>query len=413
MRGEAGDDRAASYSGVRCLVHLTTVPMTLRFLEGQVRFVRRAGLEVHALSSPGEGLQEFGRIESIPVHGVPMTRAITPLADLRSLARLTGLLRRLKPSIVHAHTPKAGLLGMIAAWLCKVPVRIYHIHGLPFMTATGWKRWLLRTTERVACTLASRVLCVSRSVREVAIAEGLCPTAKIAVLLGGSINGVDATDRFRPSNDGGMTRRGARARYWIPADARVLGFIGRIVRDKGIVELAHAWYALRDMMPDLHLLLVGPLEPQDPVPTEVIRSLHRDPRVHLVGLEWDTPPLYTAMDVLVLPTYREGFPVVPLEAAAMGLPVVATRVPGCVDAVVDGETGALVPARDVEALAAALRAYLGDPRRRAAHGAAGRARVLQDFDQTVIWEATVAEYRRLLSRIAEHRILVTGVLEAP
>jgi glycosyltransferase involved in cell wall biosynthesis len=177
----------------------------------------------------------------------------------------------------------------------------------------------------------------------------------------------------------------------------VAGYVGRLVTDKGIAELWQAWTVLRERHPDLHLLLVGPFEDTDPVPPAVRQGLETDPRVHLAGMDWNTPPLYAAMDLLVLPTYREGFPNVLLEGASMGLPVVATRVPGCVDAVRDGETGTLVPARDPAALAAALDAYVADPALRRARGRAGRARVAAEFRQEVVWEGIFAEYDRLLA----------------
>jgi glycosyltransferase involved in cell wall biosynthesis len=271
------------------------------------------------------------------------------------------------------------------------------MRGLPLMGATGAHRVLLRATEAVACRLAHRVICVSHSLCEVAVAEGICPLEKITVLAGGSGQGVDAAGRFDPAALAPGARETTRASFGIPADAMVIGFVGRLVHDKGVVELEAAWRALRDAYPSLHLLLVGPWEPQDPVPAGVRERLEADARVHLAGMDWNTPPLYAAMDVVALPTYREGFPNVPLEAAAMELPVVATRVSGCVDAVAEGVTGMLVPARDAEALAATLRRYLGDAELRSCHGAAGRERVLREFRQEVIWEAMFGEYCRLLS----------------
>lgn len=378
------------------LLHLTTVPMSLAFLRGQPGFLARRGVEVQALSSPDPELGAFGRAEGVPVHGVRMLRQVSPLHDLGALLRIVRTIRRVRPHVVHAHTPKGGLLGMLGAWLARVPVRVYHMRGLPMATATGGRRTLLKTTERISCALAHRVLCVSPSLRDVALAEGLCPPEKITVPGGGSGQGVDAAGRFDPARLPEGTRAAVRAGFGIPAHAPVVGFIGRIVRDKGVAELAEAWAGLRDAFPEARLLLVGPFEPQDPLPPSVEAALRGDPRVVLAGEDWDTPRLYAAMDVVALPSYREGFPNVPLEAAAMELPVVATRVPGCVDAVADGETGTLVPARDARGLEGALRAYLGDPALRRAHGRAGRARVMREFRRELVWEALVAEYARLL-----------------
>jgi glycosyltransferase involved in cell wall biosynthesis len=374
------------------LLHMTTVPMTLRFLSGQVGFMKERGIDVHVLSSPGEDLDEFSGREAVPAHSLAMSRAISPIEDAVSLWGICKLLGRIRPDIVHTHTPKASLLGLLAAWMTRVPARIYHVHGLPLVTASGLKRRILRITERVSCALATKIFCVSPSVRGVMVEEGLVSGKQVRVLRGGSINGVDAAGVFDPSRYPPQARQEVRDRFGIPHDAVVLGYVGRIVRDKGWQELAAAWRRLRNAYPQLHLLVVGPFEVEDAVSEDVRRLLHEDPHIRLVGVDWNTAPLYRAMDLLVLPTYREGFPVVPLEAAAMELPVVATRVPGCVDAVRDEETGILVPPRDPEALESALRRYLDEPALRRRHGQAARARVLRDFRQEVIWKAVHDEY---------------------
>lgn len=380
--------------GEPTVVHVMTVPWSLFFLSGQASFMRGSGFAMHAIASPGPALQRFGEQERVAVHSVAMTRSITPASDLRALSQLWCALRRIRPQIVHAHTPKGGLLGMLAAWLAGVPVRIYHMRGLPFVTATGLRRWLLRAAEWLSCSLAHRVFAIGNSIRAIAVEEGLCDAGKIRVLLGGG-NGVDAAGRFMPRGD--TARSASRTRYGIPSDALVIGFVGRLAREKGVVELARAWECIRETLPGAHVLLVGPLQEEGAVPPDVVSRLQGDARVHMTGLDWDTPPLYSAMDVVALPTYREGLPNVPLEAAAMALPVVATRIPGCTDAVLDGVTGTLVPPRDATALAAALLRYLRDPALRARHGEAGRERVLAEFRREAIWEAVAEEYRRLLA----------------
>ena len=323
---------------------------------------------------------------------------ITPVRDLVALARMIRLFRRIRPRIVHAHTPKGGLLGMLAAFLARVPVRVYHMRGLPMLGATGLRRLLLRATERISCLAAHRVVCVSESMRTIAVASGLCRAEKALVLARGSGQGVDAEHRFSPDRLAPDTRDRTRRRLGIPNDAPVLGFVGRLVRDKGIIELAGAWQQLRERWPDLHLLLVGPFESTDPIPPDVTRALRSDPRVRVIGEDWDTPRLYAVMDIVALPSYREGFPNVPLEAAAMGLPVVTTRVPGCVDAVEDGVTGLLVPARDVAALTETIDKYLQDGELRHRHGQVGRNRVLRDFRPESIWAGVYDLYLDLLMR---------------
>jgi glycosyltransferase involved in cell wall biosynthesis len=379
------------------LIHVTTVPMTLRFLRGQAGFMAARGLQSGAVSAPDAELESFGQEERVPVWSLPMERRITPFRDLLALARLVHLLRRIRPHVLHSHTPKGGLLGMLAGALAGVPVRVYHLHGLPLQTARGYRRLLLHLTERTACALADQVLCVSHSLRDAALAAGVVSPTKALVPASGSVNGVDADHTFNPARHAGVRGR-VRERYGIPPDASVVGFVGRLVRDKGVVELAAAWRELRSRFPKTHLLLVGPLESEDSVPVDVVRELQADPRVHLLGLEWDVAPLFAAMDVLALPTHREGLGMVLLEAAAMGLPVVASRTTGCVDAVVDGVTGTLMPVGDADALARALERYLSSPELGRAHGEAARQRVLHEFRQEVVWNALADVYRDLLAR---------------
>jgi glycosyltransferase involved in cell wall biosynthesis len=377
------------------IVHVMTVPESLGFLNGQVRYMRERGYTLSVVTSPGEGLTAFGEREGVQTHPLEMPRKITPAQDVRAVASLTALLRRIRPDLVHAHTPKGGLLGMMAATAAGVPARIYHMRGLPMETAHGARRALLANTERISCGLAHRVLAVSRSLRDAALAHRLCPADKIRVLAGGSGNGVDAHGRFDPAQVGPHARVELRRELGLPHDAVVLGFVGRLVRDKGVCELAEAWAAVREEFPQAFLVVVGPFEPRDPVPADVQRALERDPRVVMTGPRRDTPRLYAAMDVVVLPTYREGFPNVLLEAAAMEKPVVATRVTGCVDAVRDGHTGLLVPPRRGDALAGALRVYLRDPARRTTDGVAARAHVEQHFARERIWSELEAVYRAM------------------
>lgn len=381
------------------LLHVTTVPTSLRFLAGQIGAMRSHGMRVLALSSPGEALDAFGREHGIETIGVEMPRAVTPVHDLGALARLTAAIRRVRPDIVHAHTPKGGLLGTTAAALARVPHRIYHIKGLPFETAEGPMRTLLTTTERVSCTLATHVLCVSHGVRETAIEAGCVRPERVEVLGHGSSNGVDATGRFDPARRSLEESEALRADLGIPEDALVIGFVGRLVGDKGVRELAAAWTNLRERFPEARLLIIGPFEPRDPVPPPVRSALENDPRVHLVAdMIGDIERYYALMHIVALPTYREGLPNVLLEAQAMRLPVVATRIPGCVEGSRDGETSLLVPVADAGALEAALERYCADPELRRQHGEAGRAWMLEAFRQEDVWERTYGVYQRLLGR---------------
>ncbi|MEZ4459249.1 MAG: glycosyltransferase, partial [bacterium] len=274
------------------LVHITTVPESLGFVAGQIDWLKTRGWEVVAISSPGDLLDAFGRDHGIDTFGVPMARAITPFADVRSIGEVSRVLTRIAPDIVHAHTPKGGLVGMLAAHAAKVPHKVYHMRGLVSLTATGRRKALLEAAETTTCGLADVVICQSHSLRQSAMASDIIDAAGSTVLVSGS-NGVN-TDRFDAQL---YDKRLQRSRYGIPADAVVAGFVGRLVGDKGIVELAEAWSKVRERVPNAHLLIVGPFEERDPVPATTRRLLEDDPTVHLMGFSRQMPPFYAAMDL--------------------------------------------------------------------------------------------------------------------
>ncbi len=378
------------------VLHIFTTPLSLRFIRGLPAHLRARGYHTTIVTSPGPALDAFLASEGCPGFAVDLPRRVTPLQDLAALARLVRIIRKVRPDIVHAHTPKGGLWGMMAATAARVPKRIYHMRGLLLATAKGPSRLVFHVTERVSCNLASRVLCVSHSLRKVAIDFGLTSPDRIQVLLGGSGQGIDATHEFFPGVVSGERLATLRSDLSIPADSPIVLFVGRLVRDKGIIDLAEAWRDIVSSVPSARLLLVGPYEPRDPVPPDVRRRLEQDPTVRHVGWTEKPAPYYALANVTVLPTYREGFPNVPLESAAMEVPVVATRIPGCVDAVADGETGTLVSTGSPAALADAILSYLRDPDRAGRHGEAGRKRVLAQFQREKIWDAIADVYDELL-----------------
>lgn len=369
------------------VIHVVTVSQTLNFLSGQAGFLKSRGINLQAVSSPGSGVSVFSQREGVPVHAIPMTRSISPWRDLISFIRLVRLFSIEQPDIVHAHTPKASLLAMAAACVAGVRKRIFHLHGLPHSTAKGLPRFLLVLSTRIACLLATRILCVSESARSAAIADGLVKASAIRVPSAGGINGVDSRNTFDP------LRPRATLRESISEDAVVIGFAGRLVRDKGICELAGAWSRLRDEFEDVHLFIAGEPEVRDAVPASVLDGLQSDSRVRLIGQVADMAAFYASIDMLVLPSYREGLPTVALEAAAMQLPVVTTDAVGCVDAVIHELTGMIVPVGDSNALENALRRYVKDPDLRQKHGQRARQYAIQNWNPEDVWQAMLNEYR--------------------
>lgn len=381
---------------MRHVLHVLTVPDSLVFLDGQVAFMRERGWRMTVVTSKGPALDAFGQRHGVEVHAIEMPRRVSPGNDAKSLALLSSFIRKVKPDLVHAHTPKGGLLGTLAATIARVRARIYHMRGLPLLTAESTQRTILTATERTSCSLARLVLANSASLRDYAVEHRLCPPTKIRVLGSGSGNGVDAEGRFHPDSLPSTARSAFRERLGIDASAKVIGFLGRLVRDKGVVELATAWSHIRLAVPNAHLVLGGVFEERDAIPVETRKLLESDPRVHVLGFVADTPPFFAAIDVLALPTYREGFPNVLLEAAAMRCAIVSTKAMGAIDAVVDGVTGTLVPPRDALALTTALSSYLDDQAKRTLHGAAARARALAEFRRERLWTALADVYDELV-----------------
>lgn len=363
------------------ILHVLTVPLSLRFLRGQIAYFTDNGFEMHVACAEDPLLWRFQSENPVEAHPIAIHRGLSPIGDLRAIGELTSVIRRTRPNIVHSHTPKGGLIGTVSATLCGVPKRIYHLRGLPLLTARGQMRSALWASESLSCSLASDVLAVSHSLASAVREHRVAGAHKARVLANGSGNGVDAA-RFAPGKFDG---RETRAQLGIPPSVQVVTFVGRLVKDKGIAELLQAWRTIRD--PSTRLLVVGPEESRDALDPSTVTQLESDSLVIRVPFTENMPEIYAASDIVVLPSHREGFPNVPLEAAAMGLPVVVSDAVGCRDAVVQGQTGTVVPLGDVRALAEALRTYLDDPELRARHGQAGRQRAVQAFAPEVLWRA--------------------------
>ena len=387
--------RLAPEERPRLLVAVTDA-QSLLLLRGQLAAAREEGYEVAVLSAPGDIADQVLADEQVVHISIPMERGIAPWRDLRSLVQVLWAVSTIRPHLVNAGTPKAGLLVLTAAWLTGVPCRMHTLRGLRFETMRGFKRALLSALTRLSCAASHRVICISPSLRDKAVALGVVAADKTVVLGAGSSNGLDIA-RF--SSTTARRRRGAEVRHrlGIDRDALVFGFAGRIARDKGVVELCRAFEQVAEGHPDVHLLVVGAHDASDPVPEDVAEFLRAHPRIHCPGHLDDMTAAYLAMDVLVHPTYREGFGNVLLEASALERPVIASAVTGCVDAVLDGVTGTLVRVRDSRSLADAMARYLGDEMLRVRHGQAGRARAQRLFRREDVWRALHREYRHLLT----------------
>lgn len=335
-----------------------------------------AGWDVHLVTDPSEGFERLREISGLTLHALPMKRPPSPLHDLRSLMRWRSLLKTLRPDVVVAGTPKAGLLGMVSARMQKVPTRVYHLRGLRYEGLSGLNRFISLRMEHLAARSATVLLCDAPSMRAAVIEAGLESSNRTIVLGSGSACGVEL-DRFHPPTDD--ERHEAREHFDISPSAFVIGFVGRITRDKGIVELLRAAAEVHASHPQIVLLLVGPIEEPHGLAAEELASLE-EPWVRTPGYLPDPTAAYRAMDVYCLPSHREGFPISPLEAMASQLPIVSTDATGCIDAVRPGVTGLVVPVKDTARLVQALLSIIENPELGKAMGVQGRAWVTADFD---------------------------------
>ena len=372
-----------------------TASVSVAFYFGLYRYLREQGFDVSVVSSGGREL-DLAREEGASAFAVQMEREISPRHDLVSLWRLWRLIRKIRPDITNMGTPKSGLLGGLAARMAGVPHRIYTLHGLRLETMGGWKRKLLTIAERIACRCAHRVHCVGPSLRKRAIDLGVVGSGKAVVPGPGTCAGID-TARFDATPDRRSEALRLRRQLGVDAMAPVIGFVGRFTRDKGISELYRAFVAVREQHSMLRLLLVGDFEAGDPVPADVRQAIESDHAVIRTGFVRDVAPFYHLMDICVLPTYREGFPGVPLEAQAAGVPVITTDATGAMDSVLHGKTGLIVPVGNVDALSAAIDRLLSDPPLRKRMGEAGCEWVNAVFRREIVWAAYLGAFQDMVS----------------
>lgn len=376
------------------ITHITTIDMSLRYLLlNQLLSIQRDGYEVSGLSAAGPCVADLQKA-GIRHIAVPMTRNFTPLADLVSLWRLYRVMRRERFTIVHTHTPKPGLLGQLAARLAGVPIVVNTLHGFYFHDHMPrfWRRFYI-LMEQIAARCSDVILSQNSEDIQTAIREHICPPAKIKYLG----NGIDVRrfDRATISLEELATRR---RELGLRPEQRVVGFVGRLVAEKGILELLQAMQQVVQQIPDARLLVIGPVDDEKPdaLKPEVARTYGLEQVCVFAGMRQDMPELYAVMDVFVLPSYREGFPRSPMEASAMGVPCVVTDIRGCREAVQQEQNGLLVPLGDVTALAAAILRVLQHPDLAQRLGQGGRQLAVERFDEQLVFEKVKAEYARLL-----------------
>lgn len=372
------------------LIRMTAHSRTLTLLKGQISYLAN-DMDVILVAKDNGNLRDLAESEGVQYRDVEMHREISLINDLKSLVSLIRLFKREKPDIVHANTPKGALLGLLAARLCGVRHRIYNVNGLRFETTSGNFRRLLIAMEKLTCACATKVIPQSNGVANVVRREHITKKP-LNVILNGSGNGVDTT-YFDPELPE-ITERATQIRDGFEGVEFL--FIGRLVGDKGVNELVSAFGKLSKEYPNTRLNLVGPWEEDlDPLKPETVQTIKSNEKIVEYGRQSDVRPYLAASDILVLPSYREGFPNVVLEAASMGMPCIVSDVNGAPDAIQTGINGMVIPKRDEEALYKAMKKLYLDGELRTKMASCARQRVKDRFNRPDVWKATLEMYHSL------------------
>lgn len=375
------------------LVRITTVPISLKYLiTGQMEYMSSKGFDVVMMSADGQERHEVIANENCEHIVIPLTREITPLKDLRALWILYRQLRSLKPNIVHTHTPKAGIVGMIAAWMARVPVRIHTVAGLPLQTAIGKKRWLLENIEKLTYSFATQVWPNSNSLYNFIVKENFAKPSKLKVIGKGSSNGIDISEFDKKTLDENVLAD-IKDKIKYSDSNRYLLFVGRVVKDKGIEELVEAFLSIKKKYNNLKLIIVGPVEHKlDPLSVGITQNIENDDDIITTGFSSLVKYYMYLADLFVFPSHREGFPNVPMQAALMDCPVIASRITGNTDIVDDRENGILHTVSDSDSLESSIEFALDHPDDMTRMAAKLKEKVINNFDRRVIQEKILNEY---------------------
>ena len=380
------------------IIRITTVPISLRILlKGQLAFMSDYFDVIGVTSGPKSEIEEIKKNELIEVIELNMTRTISPIKDFISLIKMTLLFIKEKPQIVHTHTPKAGTIGMLAAKLARVPVRLHTVAGLPLIEEKGSKRLLLNFIEKITYFCANWVYPNSVGLKNIIINCNFCSLKKIKVLGNGSSNGID-THYFDPFLFDDHEKSEFRSQYKISENDFVFIFVGRLVGDKGINELVNAFFKLENKENRYKLILVGPTEPElDPLKTETLLKIENNINIINVGYQDDVRPFFAISNCLVFPSYREGFPNVVMQAGAMGLPSIVTNINGCNEIIIDGENGLVIPIKDVNSLYHSMKKISLNHDFYQNVKKNSRPMIQSRYEQKMVWEAILNEYNFLLN----------------
>lgn len=377
------------------ILHVLNISFVIPYFFGeQLLYMKEKGYNVHIICCYSSHLVDLSNKYLFDYKGVDIQRKFSIEADIKAIVQMCRYIKCNKIDIVNGHTPKAGMLAMFAAYIMRVPKRIYFRHGLLYETSNGIKRHIFVLSEKVASLLATDVVCVSPYLMEKSVMDRLSPRRKMILLNKGSCNGVDVMGQFNPDKIDLIKLKQLKKKHGIDDNAWIVGYTGRLVKDKGIVELVEAYKTLKSKYLNLYLLLVGPEEERDSLPDGVVSFIHKDERIIVTGLINENIEYYYAlMNVLVLASHREGFGTSIIEASAMKLPVLTTSHTGCRDAIVENETGFFVTHEPLM-IASKIEMLIENLELAGELGTNGRLFVEKNFEQHIIWSEIEKMYLR-------------------
>ncbi|MBK8946930.1 MAG: glycosyltransferase family 4 protein [Ignavibacteriae bacterium] len=384
-------------SNKKKIIRITTVSMSLRWLlKGQLNFIRQY-YDVIAISSSGADL-DFVEKQGIKTKTIEMTRTITPLKDVIAIMKMYILLKEEKPYIVHTHTPKAGMIGIVAACFARVPHKLHTVAGLPLMESSGFKRKVLEFVEKIIYRFADKVYPNSFGLRDFILQNNLCKQEKLKVIANGSSNGID-TEFFSRTEEVLQKALAIRNEYQLNDIDINLCFIGRIVKDKGINELLEAFEEISKLNKKVKLFLVGAFEDElDSINEKSKHIIKNNSTVIHVGFKDDVRPFLALSDIFVFPSYREGFPNVVMQAGAMSVPCVVTNINGCNEIIKNEENGLIVVPKNVTQLKEAILRLIEEKDFREKLADNSRKMIVDRYEQKYVWDAILKEYQSLENR---------------
>ena len=364
------------------ILHVVNSEFVLNYYFGdQILFFQQNGYEVFIACPDGPIYKKFITNYNLKYLQVNITRKFSIFQDFIAIYNIYSVLKEYKIGIVFGHTPKGALISMMSSYLSSIKCRVYVRHGLMYETSTGLKRLLFISIERFTSLLSTHIICVSNSVFNISVKKKLSPEHKMIIIGKGTYNGVDSKVLFNPNliNDK-IYLEDKHDLY----EKQVIGFVGRIVKDKGIEELLEAWKILLKTKKDIILLIIGPFEHRDSISLDLINYIRNEPTIIHVNYTTLVQCFYKLMDIFILPSRREGFPTVNLEASSMMVPVITTKSTGCIDSIIDKYTGIFCELSS-DSIQKAIIYYLENPQKRIEHGKNGRKFVKQNFDQSIVW----------------------------